>query len=196
MLCPFREVVEEGGTGRLVDCPFCDARHREGSISKKLCEEWHNAKLALKEMRRARPRGRRYYETGTTLLPYSTDTPDVVRGLIWIRMRQAVVRRDDFTCQDCGVRFGRARRRVYDVTARRGRGGYAWERLEVHHIIPRSKGGSEHPGNLKTLCPSCHHEYTSERAVERADERRRERELRRKAQGLPEEQELWDFRGE
>lgn len=30
------------------------------------------------------------------------------------------------------------------------------ERLEVHHIIPRRLGGSEHPKNLITLCRKHH----------------------------------------
>jgi 5-methylcytosine-specific restriction endonuclease McrA len=195
-LCPFRDMHERASGGRLVPCHFCHARHREGSISKKLCEEWHSAKLALKDMRRILPPGRRFYNSGTTILPYSIDTPDMVRRLIWLRMKAAVVRRDGFSCQDCGACFGRTRRRVYDVDARRGRGGYAWECLEVHHIIPRSKGGSDHPGNLKTLCPPCHRRYTSELMVDAVEERRREREMLRVAKELPEERDDWDFRGE
>ena len=31
------------------------------------------------------------------------------------------------------------------------------DELEVHHIILRSEGGSDHPLNLMTLCKRCHH---------------------------------------
>ena len=28
--------------------------------------------------------------------------------------------------------------------------------LEVHHFVPRAKGGKNKPGNLVTLCAACH----------------------------------------
>lgn len=28
--------------------------------------------------------------------------------------------------------------------------------IQIHHLIPRSKGGSNHPHNLITLCSYCH----------------------------------------
>ena len=33
---------------------------------------------------------------------------------------------------------------------------------EVHHIVPRERGGGDHPSNLKTLCLVCHRAYTNE----------------------------------
>lgn len=187
---------QEDKGGGLVSCPYCGRRHREGSTSKKLCEEWHHVKDELQRMRRELPPPKRYYESGTRMLPYSADTPDLVRRLIWLRLKQAVMRRDQFTCQDCGDAFGRSRRRVFDQGLRRGRGGYRWESLEVHHIIPRSRNGSDHPGNLKTLCPSCHRRYTAEQATDYAEERRRDRELARMLREMPEEDETWDHRSE
>ena len=49
--------------------------------------------------------------------------------------REAVLNRDNYTCQCCG------KRRV---------------RLEVHHIIFRSMGGTDDERNLITLCEKCH----------------------------------------
>lgn len=177
-LCPFREEGGVGeGRGALVHCPHCKRRHRTGSTAKRLCEDWHSVKSALKEMRGRSPKGKRYLEEGTTLLPYRPDTPDLVRQLIWMRLKGAVARRDFYTCQDCGEAFGRIRRKVFDQNLKRGRGGYRWESLEVHHIIPRSRGGSDHPGNLKTLCPKCHRGYTSELRLDSTEARRREGEV-------------------
>ena len=147
-------------------------------------------------MREEIPEGRRYFARGTTKLPYSDSTPDLVRRLIWIRMKSAILRRDRYVCQDCGAEFERRRRKVYDATAHRGRGGYVWESLEVHHIIPRSKQGSDHPGNLKTLCPACHRKYTSGLMIEFVEERRRERQIVRSIRELPDDRDEWDFRGE
>lgn len=51
--------------------------------------------------------------------------------------RELVLKRDGFRCRQCGVRC---------------------ERLDadVHHLIPRSLGGSDDPSNLVTLCDGCH----------------------------------------
>lgn len=31
--------------------------------------------------------------------------------------------------------------------------------MEVHHIIPRGLGGTDHPRNLKLVCYKCHAKY-------------------------------------
>ena len=49
--------------------------------------------------------------------------------------REAVLHRDDYTCQCCGKKH---------------------VRLEVHHIVFRSLGGSDDEKNLITLCEKCH----------------------------------------
>jgi hypothetical protein len=50
------------------------------------------------------------------------------------RMRRAVLERDGHRCTVCGC------------------GGS----LDVHHIVPRSRGGTNAPSNLVTLCPNHH----------------------------------------
>lgn len=49
--------------------------------------------------------------------------------------REAVLNRDNHTCQVCGKKH---------------------TRLEVHHIVYRSQGGSDEENNLITLCEDCH----------------------------------------
>lgn len=49
--------------------------------------------------------------------------------------KEAVLNRDSYTCQICGAKN---------------------TRLEVHHIVYRSKGGTDDEDNLITLCESCH----------------------------------------
>lgn len=46
-------------------------------------------------------------------------------------------------------------------------------KLDVHHIVPRVKGGSHEPENLVTLCVGCH------RKMKRKDEREQHRLLKR-----------------
>lgn len=50
--------------------------------------------------------------------------------------KQAARARDGYKCQCCGKKDCR---------------------LEVHHLLPRSKGGSDKLANLITLCSDCHH---------------------------------------
>lgn len=52
------------------------------------------------------------------------------------QLRIRILERDAFTCQYCGAQ-------APDV------------RLEVDHVIPRSKGGADEPLNLVTACAPC-----------------------------------------
>lgn len=58
----------------------------------------------------------------------------------WDRRRKKVYQRDNYTCQNCGVRGG-------------PKGEYE---LHAHHIVPKSKGGTHKISNLKTMCEYCH----------------------------------------
>ncbi len=53
----------------------------------------------------------------------------------WSSRREAILNRDNYTCQVCGKKN---------------------TRLEVHHIIFRSQGGTDDENNLITLCKECH----------------------------------------
>jgi len=66
---------------------------------------------------------------------------DSIREWIWMR--------DNSTCQLCG--------KVLNYQGIDDNGLYD-ENLsgEVHHIIPRRDGGTEHPHNLVLLCHKCH----------------------------------------
>jgi len=56
------------------------------------------------------------------------------------RLRERVYERDEHRCQHCG-RHSRPR-------------GSA--ELRIRHVVPRPRGGSDHPRNLLTLCRKCH----------------------------------------
>lgn len=55
----------------------------------------------------------------------------------WHTVRAVVLARDAHTCRACGepCQHGEA---------------------DVHHLIPRASGGTDHPANLITLCDGCH----------------------------------------
>lgn len=52
----------------------------------------------------------------------------------WAETARAVKQRDGYRCKGCG----------------------STDSLEVHHVIPLSRGGTNHKTNLITLCEKCH----------------------------------------
>ena len=60
------------------------------------------------------------------------------KGRVWRRLRGIVLKRDSARCVECGS--------VY--------------RLQVDHIWPLFKGGSNSLDNLRTLCYKCHKDKT------------------------------------
>ena len=69
-----------------------------------------------------------------------------VSYLMWATIILSVRQRNNNTCQECGI----TSQSLY-------------VKFEVHHITPRSKGGNDHPSNLKFLCLKCHHYAHSKR---------------------------------
>lgn len=68
---------------------------------------------------------------------YELLPPDDSAAIPKNRLRDEIIRRDKLTCQSCGTRKQK-------------------KNLEVHHIIPSSAGGIDHPTNLVSLCLHCH----------------------------------------
>lgn len=62
----------------------------------------------------------------------------------WFNLREYIIERDNFTCQDCG-KF------------------YFDKGLAVHHRLALYKGGNNNPSNLITLCEKCHLKRHSKR---------------------------------
>ncbi|WP_394338975.1 HNH endonuclease [Halorubrum sp. CSM-61] len=56
--------------------------------------------------------------------------------------RQTVLDRDDNRCQRCNIKVA--------AGSENGAG------FQLHHIVPFSAGGPNHPDNLVTLCNDCH----------------------------------------
>ena len=64
-------------------------------------------------------------------------------------VRRLIIERQNGICPDCGMKVG--------------------NQLEVHHILPKCRGGSNSPNNLVGLCgPSCNdcHEARDREALE------------------------------
>jgi len=81
---------------------------------------------------------------------------DEFRDLFWPHITIRIKQRDGERCVDCGKKEEMTSFLEPKLSTR----------LEVHHIIPRSQGGSDHPANLKTLCHECHWKYHRHREKE------------------------------
>jgi hypothetical protein len=61
----------------------------------------------------------------------------------WLDVCRAVNQRDGFTCRCCGRKCVQTLTRVDN-------------RLEHHHVIPRSGGRDDRSSNVVSLCAACH----------------------------------------
>ena len=73
------------------------------------------------------------------------EVPQEMAPYAWKRIREMVYERDGMKCRSC--------RRPLE-------GMPSWF-FEVHHVVPRRGGGSDHPRNLITLCYLCHKKTTA-----------------------------------
>jgi len=64
-------------------------------------------------------------------------TTDAPAASSWDAIRQDVLRRDGFRCVSCGEQL-------------------VSKDADVHHLLPRSMGGTDEMSNLVTLCDGCH----------------------------------------
>lgn len=60
-----------------------------------------------------------------------------------------ILRRDNFTCQDCGEFHAMKNQHGQYIPTSDGE-------LEIHHAKPVHCGGGDEPDNLVTLCKRCH----------------------------------------
>lgn len=66
-------------------------------------------------------------------------------GSAWDRLRRRILERDRYLCQVC---FTAAPQRI--TPAR-----------EVDHILPKAKGGTDDPANLRGICVPCHRDKSA-----------------------------------
>lgn len=82
--------------------------------------------------------------------------------------RALVLDRNGFTCQMCGAAAGESH--PYDPTRK--------TRLHLGHIIDKSQGGTDDPGNLRAICSVCN-EGASNVTLERPSRRKLLAQIRR-----------------
>ena len=135
-------------------CVGCGKTHRS-KFAHHACLSYHVFTLILKN-------DGAWVESGSDLdivtLPESDPMYHKVRSWIWGWIALGIYRRDKYHCTECGI----------DVSA-------PFVTYEAHHIIPRSRGGTEHPSNLRTVCSECHRKYTNELLGSMSIERKMEK---------------------
>jgi ATP-dependent DNA helicase RecQ len=77
-----------------------------------------------------------------------------IRSPDWGNIREGVLHRDNYRCAECGTPCGATE-------------------ADVHHLLPRSAGGTDEPSNLVTLCDGCmlHHPKLAGRLARRVMEK-------------------------
>jgi 5-methylcytosine-specific restriction endonuclease McrA len=77
----------------------------------------------------------------------------------WDERRQQIIKRDGGKCQNCGrsSEYLRYKKKPPKHPSKKTkREMYSLGDLDVHHIIPRAKGGTHELSNLISLCRKCH----------------------------------------
>ena len=95
------------------------------------CEEYEGQRVLSDLL------GRDWTPQGSRVDPYEGIRDEATRAWIWGQIRHYVLERDGGQCQICGCVI---------------KGGEE----QVHHIVYRRYGGSDHPANLMTVDRSCH----------------------------------------
>lgn len=94
---------------------------------------------------------------GQYVLESAKPQPAFARG-VSKEARAFVLDRNGFTCQMCGAVAGEAH--PFDTTRK--------TRLHIGHVIDKSLGGGDEPGNLKAICSVCN-EGASNVTLQRPD---------------------------
>ncbi len=177
--CPFREWKPESQTDKpkneLMDCPYCKRRHFKNGNAWRVCEAWHKVTEIFDALDFHKiswlPQGSRIDPYDGISVPYDS----TASSILWYRMRNAILKRDDHRCQLCkrqSDKYNDGSFRDQILSGRKTKWGYDhYDTLEVHHIIPRLEGGTDHPTNLITVCTSCHSKLTGAMLSRLADAR-------------------------
>jgi len=144
-VCPYRIHTprkREPTKNPMIPCDWCGKKHRSGTavlICKFTRQVDDLAQMSYIDTGCARPL---FDEADWEQFAKAFASRANARNFIWQRIQWRICRRDK-CCQDCGAEYS----------------GDTPIEFEVHHILPRGMGGSDHPANLKLVCQNCHKKY-------------------------------------
>jgi len=156
-VCPYQTWSPEPPKPKLtwVQCLHCKGKHHsEWAINR--CKAYECFDKAM----------RVWDAHGTKDSPFSQDVLSFKQSKLllqhlWPGFTGKIIHRDK-CCQDCGAEYS----------------GDTRIEFEVHHIIPRGLGGSDHPANLKLVCKNCHTKYNEKFNGEIISRKARERKVK------------------
>jgi len=178
-VCPYcvhTPIVKEPPKPKPPPCQYCQGRHTS-PIAQAFCETEATFK---KELQPWNPEGsvRQIWADLKMATRYHAN--------IWPWIAGRIFERDKWKCQDCGIEcstyeffdrgtFHNPYAEVNNVTIP----------FEVHHILPRGMGGSDHPANLKLVCQNCHKKYNEKFNGEIISKKAQERKTQKVKQMMP-----------
>lgn len=128
----------------LKDCDICGCRHHEGSNS------WYYCQIDS-AYRRVVPNTSFETATGTT-----ENVPGLPPENKYMRAVHFRIVAEQVIDRDCEKEYYPGHDTLKSYRCRVcGRWVETWE-IHVHHVSPRSRGGSHHPLNLRAMCRDCH----------------------------------------
>lgn len=122
------------------------------------------------------------------------------RMMNWPWVAGEIFERDKWRCQDCGLKttvrhlkhsngeeylYHETYLRILHGPNRLGNPEDETIQFEVHHIIPRGMGGSDHPANLKLVCQNCHKKYNEKFNSQIISKKAKERKTRKVKEMMP-----------
>lgn len=152
-VCPYRihtVIVKPLPKPKPEKCKRCGARHYDDrGVAQLFCD----AKDEFEKLMQP------WNPEGSRQSIYSEESfNNQYRPMLWPWIAGMISKRDKHRCQDCGMKM------LDGLSHGQQIGINEWDRpiyleFEVHHIIPKALGGSDHPANLKLVCKNCHSKY-------------------------------------
>ena len=173
------QTLKEGSISLIIQCPRCNYKNsKEGRFCNKcgldLKQQTNDANIPKssttedkeegglfsgilqwirnwrdkREKRLARERQQwEYWQRHENLYPGGSS-----KSQEWRQLQLQILRRDHYRCVQCGREGRFPRRRQGQPFKPTG----PFVGLHVHHVQPLSRGGTNNPANLRTLCINCH----------------------------------------
>ena len=194
-VCPYRvhtPIEKPKPVPKPEKCKRCGARHYPGrGVSQAFCDAHDEFD---KQMQPWSPEGSKQPIWPDPALEKR------YRTMLWPSLASDIFRRDKWKCQDCKLettarhlKHSNGEEYIYHETYLKiqhgpnklGNPEDETIQFEVHHIIPRAKGGTDHPANLKLVCQKCHRKYTDELLGELGPLRAKERRIAQVKEIMP-----------